>query len=490
MSDSVSTPEQLDVIIVQMLRHKQFLVDACKELKPDYFVPYGGDSSHTLLFSIISDYFKEYGTAPDWGTIYVQVAAAVKRFFQDPNDPAVLLIYDGMIRICKASPGYDEQSLPLAYALQNKMVKKCRFEVQTQEAIQSAIVSNQFEGLGQVLSEFELKAKALTGGLSISGDDLDITEEERPVRLAMGLPWFDKLFGDGKGLVVGSGVGICAPSGMGKSTFGYQVGASMALQGKHVLYAIFEEGATGTVKRCLRSAITGIPTTTFEKCADDCRKAAELEGLSAEMVVEKVKLQKQYIHVMDMTVLPGTFDTIESELRTLAQKGTPPSIIYLDYAGRIAKRIVDEAAAQRRKLEMEATLREVGLLTNDIAKRYNAVAFIATQMAGSSIEKGASASVDMLSGQGAKLFAEALKYFITISPKDKATSLQTMRVGKARNDPSDKQVILKMDGAGVGFNESTTHELRHGRYFPTSAKARVPQEEVKEAKRNNSKVES
>jgi hypothetical protein len=472
-----------------MLRHKQFLIDVSRDLEPDYFSASGGDSSHVLLFSVIRDYFKQYGTSPDWGTINAQVSAAVKRFFTDQRDPTILLIYNGMARIMKAEADYDERSVSLAYDFRNQMVKKCRFDVQVQEAIQGAVVSNQLAGLGQVLVEFELKAKALTGGLSISGDDLDITEEERPVRLAMGIPWFDKLFGDGQGLMVGSGVGICAPSGMGKSTFGYQVGAAMALQGKHVLYAIFEEGATGSVKRCLRSAITGIPTTTFAKCNDDCQKAAELEGLSADMVAEKVKLQKKYIHVMDMTVIPGTFDAIEGEVRSLTQRDMAPSIIYIDYAGLVAKRLMNDAVAKRVKLDMEPAMREVALLTNDLAKRYNLIAYIATQMAGSAIEKGASASVDMMASQGAKLFPEAMKYFLTISPFDKKTGLQTLRVGKARNDPKEKEVILKMDGAGVGFNESTTHDLRHGRYYPRTAPARVPQEEANGSKRNNSKVE-
>lgn len=478
-----------NLIIIQAMRDRDYLVSACQYLEPSFFREIG-TVAQFLAFDVIKSYYQKYTRAPDWGVINDEVGKKIDRYFQDKTNPAITEIYSGLIDIVQSSNLYGDSSLPLAQDLLTFMVKKCHFEPQAQQAIQSAISSKQLAGLGNVLAEYEAKFNALTGTGLISGDELDISPDEKSIRIPLGIPWFDKLFGNGQGLQAGSGIGLCVPTGNGKSTFGYQATGSVVLTGRHAYFAIFEEGPSIQVRRALRSAVTGLSVENLEKCGDDWRKAAEMEGLPVEIVASKVALQKQYLHIRDFTtpeLLEAGFDRINSDIQILARQGKAPVVAFVDYAQRVSDRLIAAAAKEHRRLEVEAAMKQVGFLANDVANRHNMLVFIATQMSPSAIERGPTAKLDMMSSSGARLFAEALKVMINITARHKDHAFQTLHVAKARNDPPDQTVIIKGDLAHTRFDEVAGWTVKGKRFVQVGSKTPViPQETVK---RNNSQVE-
>jgi len=155
---------------------------------------------------------------------------------------------------------------------------------------------------------------------------------EGMVRHPMGIPSLDDML-DG-GPAAGELIGYLAPSGGGKSTVGCMAAAATITQLKHAWYLSTEQRLKGDFSVRFQSLVTGESRNVFKH---GWKQVPEKIRLKSE---ERTAKYGPYSHFLDITKTEyQSIDAVLDPVRKAFNKGQRPSLIILDWWGRLNDQI-------------------------------------------------------------------------------------------------------------------------------------------------------
>ncbi len=462
-----------DLLLAHLFLSPLLLEQAAKNLTASHFTDrrIGGTTAQALLFNTLKNHYDTYNTAPDRMAVFADLATQLSKHYK-PGDPILVEIFlhignffDVVIKWAT------KDSLMLARTIMQHIVKTCIVDDQSNALVDEAKANNNLTGLGKRLEEIESKFSYLQGGLSTTGFGPEVdTPEDSGGRILTGCSFIDSRLGMGHGPTTACAMAIIAGQGSGKTTLGIQMACEQVLMGHHTLLVLVESGMVATVRRNLKACLTGISTIYLEQTLGHIGEAAKLAGFTPEQIelaYQKIKLSDQYCHIFDCNKYGGAaLNAIKAEVAQLDASGRKPEIVYIDWAGLVANRML--AASEPHKFEkLEPALKYFGDQIADMAGKHNLLAVASHQMAAAEYKRGAFALTDQYSGQDARGFTQSMSYVIVINQKDPKAPIneakQAMRIVKSRNDPPQSFVVRHM-GPLQRFTEEVGWTM-HGKHF-------------------------
>lgn len=405
---------------------------------------------------------KEHGCCPDEGAFHLEVSAFCDGYAV--GKPALVEEVKVVFReVMDFSRIVDDRSNGLTVKIISTIVQKCVHVPAMNELLNDALVRQKLSGLGQQIVELEAKIASTAGSTSVSGVS-SFTEIETGDRVSMGIPWLDSRIGQGKGPVLGSVMGILAGQGTGKTSLGIQMGVAQALQQRHALLVLAEEGLSRTIKRRILACTTGIPTTELEAAKDDVQAAAEKHG-NKTAVAERIAAMDKYLHVLDLVNGRGDLSRIFAEIDSLKMEGKHLTYVYVDWAGPIADRMM---GAGYNGMQFTKRYDALKILASELAfnaSRSNTIIAVSHQMAGAQFKKGAFAESDQYCAMDCSTFTEMFKYVVVINPKDPKTGISWLKLAKCRDDPAGVKILVRLRGELSQFYDVTNDYDVMGKNF-------------------------
>jgi hypothetical protein len=458
-------PRRLDVLLGQMLREESILRLACERLEGPYLARMGANPAQVVLFKILKEFYLEFNGAPDYAAIHVYYEKHAQQFPRLASESCRAYL----ARMFQLFALVDERSERLARLAIREIHDACVITPAIDEAITEFREDKKLTDLRSRLDEIDARGKAVGGGMAESGL-LDMPLTDDGVRVPTYIPWLDQKFGGGAGPVSGVLIAIIAPQGCGKTTLGIQLAVSQALNEKHALLVLAEEGLTMPMRCKLFGCATGVDFGKIMTAAGDTfgeKVTAALHEVGKgndEHTLKKIDHLNHYLHVVDLARRGGLHEAlavIETELAQLRSDHKVPSFVYVDWAG-----IIADAIVSANDVKKEAALKSLSYGLSSLAYRTNTTICISQQMAGAQVQRGAFAEHDQYCAADCKGFTEPAKYVFVISPpvhakNDKAPKRLFMTTPKSRDDQQPPRAVMELRGATPRFVDvSDNFEVR------------------------------
>lgn len=437
----VLLPEHFRIFLAQVLRSSSIAELACHTIMPEHLKSAGATRGQALIYRIIKDYYDANKICPDDGVLIAEIGKFCSMSLG--GRPDVLEdIKEEFTQFKRFRPNVDARSEPHIRVMIKTIAERCIHRPAMEDLLNTALTNKTMEGLGKQIQDIEAKQAAISGGMSfnrIISTPSEVTGE----RVSSGIPWLDSRLGDGKGPVNGCGVGIIAGQGVGKTALGIQLAVAQALQERHTLLVLAEEGLSKAVKRRIISCATGVATTELEAAKDDLEVVTKASSNPVAMAKRFAAVDK-YVHVLDLIKNSGDLDAIISEINAKKLSNSDLSYVYIDWAGPIADRML-----QRGNKALKSKYDALKMLQGEIAQcaaRNNIIISISHQMAAKQFKMGPRAENDHYCGQDCNSFTEMLKYAFVINPRDINTGISIFKIAKARDDKPDVKIPIKLKG--------------------------------------------
>jgi hypothetical protein len=475
------SPQHYNILLAHMLKSPAVMSLAAKNLKPAFFThaSIGGSYTQAVLFEIITDHSTKFSVPPDPAVLMVESRRILTNFLTpDQRDQSLREV----ISFIKLVSVVDERSLGLAKQLINYMHQVCVKQEAVAEAAEELAAGTPITEIGNRLLEIQRKSQSLLGTSAVNGiSQVKLSVGDRELT---GIPFLDSRLGAGSGPVRGSGIGLISPQGGGKTTFGIQLAISQSLLGKSTLLVLAEEGLTRTVRRNLIACAVGIPTTVLEKFENadgilNVPEVARTSGVDPELAAAKLGQLDKNLHVLDLNERPGNLDDIVNEIQVMADSGSVPNYVYIDWAGILADRMLATGMSGVKFDNKYQALKAISYNVMATANRFNNLIAVAQQMAPAIASRGALKVHDTFCAADCRGFTEPFKYVFTISGRDPKTRLSVCSIVKARNDPAGVRFPLMLHGPLAQFEDmSHKFSVDKTRIKPTSSDSKpvVPKE--------------
>lgn len=453
----IITPQVITLFIAQLLRSKALVDEAFRRLLAEHIILAGGTKYQAYIFKALLQYYGAFQTQPDFASLEVYVRQLVLGNDADAQLPDDLVRELSVIRqlLCEKEL-VNERGERLAWRVLRTILDEYVKAPVVRQLIEQAMVSEAVDGLGQRILEIERQYSVSFGGLAKSAI-LTPTDDAVGERLTTGLPWLDARFGDGMGIVRGSAVAIIAPQGHGKTTLGIQMGVAQALQHRHALLVLAEEGLSRQIRRRILACTTGIPTYILEK-HDRTQDSLEVFLQSQPqygLIKQKIDAVQQYLHVVDLVSNPGGIETIVLEVHALQQRVGRLAYVYIDWAGPLADYMMSNGINGVMVKSRYEALKRIGAEVAMMAQTADIVAVISQQMASQVFKCGWRHEATTYVAMDCASFTESFKYAFVINPRDPKSNLSWFKVVKARDDPAGVKFIVKLDGSISQFIDVT-----------------------------------
>jgi RecA/RadA recombinase len=265
-------------------------------------------------------------------------------------------------------------------------------------------------------------------------------------RMPCGLPFIDNMV-DG-GFAIGEIFGILAPSGGGKTTLGLQAADGLVCDNKHVLYI-------GTEQR-LRGDLSIRMFTLAARCS---RK--EFKNGYGRVSPEVKKMLKdvtprwtEYFHFVDMAnkEIPS-INQVFDPLRTLIESGQHPSLVILDWWGRLK----DKLTLGMLNLTSDPTLLRAHARNwlhdvKQVAEDYNTRICVLHQLSGEQAAKGSKAKPNANQAQEDRNFNNMFDFCFAVG-KMNSDNEAVFIADKARSS-ARTETYIQLDGEYCRFRPS------------------------------------
>lgn len=452
------------ILLAHIIRSPSVANAAFRELKAAYFTDpqIGGGIEHSVIFAVLQDYHKRYGTAPDLVALQAETDRALQQIFPQWNARvadvrAKITTFIGFVH------KVDDKSVKLANDVLQHLLSVCLFEPAKREIVQAMPPD-----LVNKLVALEARAKSTLGQASTHNVLDCVISDLGGQRIPSGIPFLDAMVGQGAGLVTGSAVGLIAPQSAGKTTTGVMLAVAQALMNRPSVLAFVEEGLTESVQRNIMAATTGISTVLLEKVGGNLDEAIKLAGLNREQVMLRKAAVNANLHVLDLVKEKTGWAGIQNEVDRLCQMGKAPSYTYIDYAEVLATQELQLRGKVPDKDLMFAQLGQISHDVTNLASRTNSLVCISQQMQPELTKKGVSFVYDEYSGKGNRGFTGPFKYVITLSPQCPRTLVQVLRLAKSRNDARHQKCLIRIDGPNARLMDvSSDYQLTGKRVVET-----------------------
>lgn len=426
-----------------------------------------------VLFESIDRHFKEYKGPPDLPTVRASFQQAVEAFVPEPERREA---FQAEFESFAANylPVVDPaRAARLCQAIVAWIADVCVFRVEAGELLQGAAFGAVPDDLAALADKLQGLAtrKAASAGSAVTEDLFAEAPVDNPRRRS-GLPWMDSMFGGGRGMVRGAVAGIIAPMAHGKTTMGVLQTVTAALQGETALLCLAEEGLTQTVRTRIMACATSIDTQELEgvdlRSVQAIVDVAVRLGLNGEATAIKIANVRKHLKVLDLVETEGGFEEIETTVANLAMSGRNPECLYIDWAGKMADRIMAKGLRGRSFKEKRDALSLLSECTAELAYRHNNTTWISQQMTTEASKAPAGTIHTQYVAMDCQAWAIPFKYLMVLGTRDKQTGIQQCRIAKARDDAPDQFRLLKMHGAIARFEDVSDafqlsgKNIRHG----------------------------
>lgn len=448
----VLTELHFNLLLAQVLRSKSIAEQAFRVLEPEHLRSAGGRSAHAILFYAMKMYFKQHAITPDDAALQIEVKGFCDKY-QASRPEFVEEVNEVFATFAAFRPKVTDRSAPLALQIIQQIANQFIHRPAVNELLTNALAQESISGIAKQLTDMEAKIAATAGRSSVDGiASLDMSEAGGS-RVTTGIPWIDARFGSGTGIVLGSVLGLIAPQGHGKTSLGIQLGVAQALQQRHALIILAEEGLTKAIKRRIVACATGIPTPELEAAGDDVAKA--LGNRNPLAIKEKIAAVDKYLHIVDMVNKPVDLEAALNEITTLRLSGRDPTYIYVDWAGPIATKMRSVGHKGMELRTQYDALKVLAMELSQVAANTNTIVTVSHQMAGAQVKKGWNAEVDQYCAMECSTFTESFKYVMVVSPREKKSGLCWLTIPKSRDDPLSTRLIVKLRGELSQFSDVT-----------------------------------
>ena len=470
------------LLLAQMMRSTSITEQVIGTLEPEHLSKASGRSAFGILFFAIKTHYNKHKSIPDEAALTIELNTFCDKY-QAARPEVVEDVQDLLPTFFAFRPRVTAQSEPMAMAFAEELVTRYVHQPAATELLSTALASSEIgqelvSGLAKKLTDLEGQMLSSGGGVSVNAT-MSMTLDESGERVHTGVPWVDARLGGGNGPILGSVLGIIAPQGHGKTSLGIQLGVAQALQQRHVLLILAEEGISKAIRRRIMACATDIPTTELEKAKDKPLDAVGDRNPIA--VAEKLAAVDKYLHIVDMVNKPRDIESALSEINKLQRRGQPPTYVYVDWAGPIAQSMLIRGYKGMEFKNKYDALKALATELALIAQRTNTIIAVSHQMAASHVKKGWFAENDQYCAMECNTFTEMFKYVMVVNPIHKATGLMWMTIAKSRDDPAVKRFIVKLRGEVSKFYDVTTDyepNVTKGRGFKLKNKVqnKVPTE--------------
>jgi len=474
----VLTELHFNLLLAQILRSKSIAEQAFRVLEPDHLKQAGARSAHVILFFALKKYFKQHKITPDDAALNIEVQAFCDAY-QSSRPEFVEEVNEVYVNFIAFRPRVTDQSAPMALQIIQQIANQFIHRPAVNELLTNALAKESISGIAKQLTDMEAKIASTAGRSSIDGvASLDMSDAGG-ARVTTGIPWVDARFGKGAGPVLGSVLGIIAPQGHGKTSLGIQLAVSQALQQRHALLILAEEGLSKAIKRRIVACATGISTPELEAAGDIV--AAALGSRNPLAIKEKLAAVDKYLQVVDLVNKPVDLEAALNEITTLRLSGRDPTYVYVDWAGPIATKMRSVGFKGMELRTQYDALKVLGMELAQIAANTNTIIAVSHQMAGAQVKKGWNAVVDQYCAMECSTFTETFKYVMVVNPKEPKSGLNWLTIAKSRDDPPGTRLIVKLRGELSQFVD-VTNEYNHnplkatGFKVKNSTKPAVPSE--------------
>jgi hypothetical protein len=435
---------------------------AFRVIDPEHIKLAGGRAAHAIIYFALKKYYESYKQLPDDAALSIELQTFCTQY-QAARPEITEEVSDLLPTFFEFRKMVTSASVNRAYGVIQHIATKFVHRPVVNEILSNALASESISGIAQKLTDIEAQIAATSGTSSESGISM-MNLEDNGERVTTGVPWIDARFGGGRGLVLGSVLGILAGQGHGKTSLGIQLGVSQALLQRHALLILAEEGISRAIRRRILACATDIPTPELEAAGDDPMKA--IGDRNPIAVREKLAAVDKYLHIVDLVNKPGDLDTGINEIYTLQHMGMSPTYVYVDWAGPLARKMTSTGFRGVKYKSPYDALKELAMQLAIAATRTNTIIAVSHQMSASQFKRGWYAEADQYCAMDCNTFTEMFKYVMVINPRHKDTGLSWLTIAKSRDDPLTKRIIVRLRGEVNKFFDVTND------YDPNPSKAK------------------
>jgi hypothetical protein len=468
-----------DILLVHMLKDQSILHTACSTLEAPFLASpeVGGTQVQAIMFLTIKDFYQKYKTAPDLAALNAELMSKFARLNPFGTiDSIPREIIEWFVEFGKLIPVVDSKSLPLARDILAFIHRVCVYEPQVKLAAEQAMDSRELDDLGPQLVSLTLAHNAVKGSNRTSSEVV-LTDEDVVMRVTTGISFIDRVLGDGQGPAYPGVVGIIAGQGSGKTTLGVQMVLAQASLGRHSILALAENGwQDRAVQLSALACCTGIDFKILEK-AKDLRAAAAAAGLDVELCVRKAAAMKEYAHIVDLASSGGDLAEVDARIAELIQEGRKPSLAYIDWAGCIAERMLNNPRGSRKMKDKREALEAISTEVASMAERHQMLIVISQQMNADYVRRGRFGQYDHYCAHEDRMFTANFKYVATITttgddPQGRHGDVQVLEWVKARVDASKTKTLLRRHAPTASFIEATDVVKKGKSFVPIGSAAK------------------
>ncbi len=463
------SPLHINMLLAQMLRAPAVLRLAIEKLDSAFFpMPIvGGDIYQGFMFHLIKEFYRRFQTVPDYLSMAADFQLQVKTVYPSSTSVEATAAmawlrdfiggHDGIPSIVSI---IDEKSEQYAMEIIVEIHRRCVYEPQVSQVMESAQMSGSYDGIGAQIQALEEQHKGLQGPSDTSADiemepALDATVQQR---VLTGIPFIDRLCGSGQGPLSPALIGIIAGGGVGKTTLGIQMVVQQAMRGKYAVLVLAEDGKQDIgLRRNLISSCAGISVEVLGQVNDSIPKACAVLGLDFPSVRQRIEALNKFCIIVDIVGKDDDCTILATTLTSLAARGIKPSLCYVDWAGLIANRMVVNGSDGKTFETQNAALQHLTFQLSEYAARFDVLICISQQMSTKDFAKGPFHVHNHYCAADCHMFQALCKYVMVINPVDPRTGLQRFSIPKSRNDPCGSSTLIKRMGALAYFEEATSH---------------------------------
>jgi len=257
------------------------------------------------------------------------------------------------------------------------------------------------------------------------------------------------------------------------TTLGISLSINQALQQRHTLLVLAEQGMDKSVTRKIKAASLGCDYTLFAKHEDNLDEVLKEASIDKDIADKRIEAVNKYLHYMDLIRNPGGVSTIISQIEAMISDGIKPTYIYVDWAGKLADTVMGGSEGIDFKSKFDA-LKHIASELTGLAARHDLIMCISQQMSATSVKKGFFADNGLYCAADCHSWTELFRYVIVLNERDKATKLQLLHIPKSREDEPPEPMLVKLRGEFCDFQDYTSSFMVAGKKFKSKV-AKVPQ---------------
>lgn len=472
------TNHHYTLLIGTMLTNPVFALETTRTaVEPAWFVSQlGGQFWHTVAYAALKEFCDTHGKMPS-SSEFITAFMAVNDKYSGEQRNVVLAEFQQFVSILFPMISADvSRSLTLARAVRTEILRRCALVPDATRVLQEAAsmaergdVKAATELTEQVKLSLQKHSQA-AGPQSLAMGDIPMDFGDMgDGRVKLGIDFIDAALGAGAGAFSPCTAILLAGQGCGKTTGGNQICVAQAMMGRRALMVVAEQGFDPMYRARLQSCATGIETAKISSRKFDLLLAAGDSGANLDMVNQIQQTIDRRLHIFDMVKEQGNLpDGIETEIRRLKEaSGDPLEVVYIDWCGKIADRIMDVGFNGRTSFkEKRDAIQYFADTMSEVASRNKVFIVLSHQLASAQTAMAAAKEYTHADAMDCKSISALAQYCFILSPRDSKTKVQLFSMSKARYDPpiaGGDRVPILLDGPRAQFKRAEKYAVQGSR---------------------------